>query len=119
MLNVDVHPANQTAAECAQPGLWEWISARRKEQRPDLLRGDIVFGNEKMMLEADRRKVPCSFRLRRTQGVERLLGELWRQGEWEPAGADGRAGEPSWNCKGGARRGKGLCCGGSWKRTWR
>jgi hypothetical protein len=86
VLNVDVHPGNQTAAEYAQPGLWGWLDSRPREQWPKMLRGDIAFGNEKMMTEAEQRKLPYLFRLRRTAGVERLLTAAWKKDGWEKAG---------------------------------
>jgi hypothetical protein len=86
VLNVDVHPGNQTASAYAQPGLWEWLDARDRKRWPSLLRGDVSYGTEPMMVEAEKRCLPYLFKLRKTPGVEEHLADLLMAGEWAPAG---------------------------------
>lgn len=104
VLNVDVHPGNQTASEYAQPGLWEWLEARPREQWPDLIRGDVAFGTERMMAEAEARELPYLFRLRRTPGAEKLLREMWGQRKWVDAGDGWQGAETSLALQGWSRR---------------
>jgi hypothetical protein len=53
LIEVEVQAGNRTASQYAQPGLWEWLDARPREQWPHLLRGDISWGSERMMQEAE------------------------------------------------------------------
>jgi hypothetical protein len=85
-LNWDVHPANQTAAEDAQPEMRWWLEARPREGWPKVLRGGSEFGNEAMMTEAAQRKLPYLFRLPRAAGVERLLAAARKKHDWATAG---------------------------------
>ena len=86
VLNVDVHAGNQTASEYAQPGLWGWLDAREREQWPSLVRGDVSWGTERMMQEAEQRGLPYLFKLRQSLGVQRHLAGLHAHRTWVPAG---------------------------------
>lgn len=86
VLNVDVQAGNQTAPAYAQPGLWGWIDARDKRQWPCLIRGDVAWGTESTMKEAEARSIPYLFKLRQSQGVQQHLARLMKQGSWERAG---------------------------------
>ena len=55
VLEVEVQPGNQTASSYAQPALWEFVDALEPGQRPTLLRGDVGWGSERMMREAEQR----------------------------------------------------------------
>ena len=77
VLEVEVQPGNQTASSYAQPGLWEYLDALPQRCRPALLRGDVNWGSERMMVEAEQRQ---------TSGVKRLLERLFRSEEWEVLG---------------------------------
>jgi hypothetical protein len=55
IVEVEVQAGNHTASQYAQPGLWAWLDARPREQWPRLLRGDISWGTERMMQEAEQR----------------------------------------------------------------
>jgi hypothetical protein len=66
--------------------LWKLIDGLAPQQRPALLRGDIGWGTERMMLGAEQRKLPYLFKLRQSRGVKRLLERLFHSEEGEPAG---------------------------------
>ena len=86
VLEVEVQPGNQTASSYAQPALWEFVDGLKPEQRPTLLRGDVGWGSERMIREAEQRELPYLFKLRQSRGVKALLQRLFRGEEWEPAG---------------------------------
>ena len=86
VLEVEVQPGNQTASCYAQPGLWEFLDALEPGRRPALLRGDVGWGSERMMGEAEQRALPYLFKLRQSRGVKGLLKRLFHSEEWEPAG---------------------------------
>src|SRR3954447_12635993 len=87
ILEVEVEPGNRTASQYAQPGLWAWLDARPREQWPHLLRGDISWGTERMMQEAERRSLPYLFKLKKTAKVNRHIEKLWGRQDWVAAGA--------------------------------
>lgn len=86
VLEVEVQPGNQTASSYAQPGLWEFLDALPTKCRPALLRGDINWGTERMMQQAEQRQLAYLFKLRQTRGVKRLLERLFRSEDWEALG---------------------------------
>ena len=51
-----------------------------------LLRGDIAFGNESVLREAEARDQPYLTKLRLTKNVKALIKTLFRSNEWEEAG---------------------------------
>ena len=86
LLEVEMQPGNQTASSYAQPVLWEFLDGLEPEQRPALLRGDIGWRTERMMLGAEQRQLPYLFKSRQSRGLKGLLERLFRSEEWEPAG---------------------------------
>lgn len=86
VLGVEVQPGNQTAASYAQPGLWEFWDALPAECRPAFVRGDVSWGNEAVLAEAERRGAPYLFKLRQSVGVQKLIKRLFRSGDWVPGG---------------------------------
>ncbi len=84
VVEVEVQAGNRTASQYAQPGLWAWLDTRPREQWPHLLRGDISWGTERMMQEAERRD--CAVLV---QAEENLEGEAAHR---ETLGAAGLGG---------------------------
>jgi hypothetical protein len=87
VVEVAVQAGNRTASQYAQPGLWGWLDERPREQWPYLLRGDISWGTERMMQEAERRNVAYLFKLKKTAKVNRHIEKLWGRSDWVAAGA--------------------------------
>jgi hypothetical protein len=87
VVEVEVQAGNRTASQYAQPGLWAWLDGRPREQWPHLLRGDISWGTERMMQEAERRELPYLFKLKKTAKVNRHIEKLWGRQDWVAAGA--------------------------------
>lgn len=87
IVEVEVQPGNRTASRYAQPGLWAWLDARPREQWPHLLRGDISWGTERTMQEAEQRELPYLFKLKKTSKVNRHIEKLWGRQDWVAAGA--------------------------------
>jgi DDE family transposase len=87
VVEVEVQAGNRTASRYAQPGLWAWLDARPRERWPHLLRGDIGWGTERMMQEAERRDLPYLFKLKKTSKVKRHIEKLWGWKDWVAAGA--------------------------------
>jgi hypothetical protein len=87
IVEVELQAGNRTASQYAQPGLWAWLDARPREQWPHLLRGDISWGTERMMQEAEQRELPYLFKLKKTAKVNRHIEKLWGRKDWAVAGA--------------------------------
>jgi hypothetical protein len=85
-LAVDVRPGNETAPLHGMPGIWAWLDAVPKVARPTVLRGDVAFGNESVLREAEARSQPYLTKLRITKNVKALIQTLFRSTAWEEAG---------------------------------
>jgi hypothetical protein len=89
VLGVDVHPGKEHSGGHGMPGLWRLLDSLPAHCRPRLLRGDVSYGNEKGMVEAERRSQPYLFKLRQTTKVRNQIEELERtSGAWHDL-ADG------------------------------
>ena len=86
VLAVDVLPGNETAPLHSRPGIWAWLDALPKAARPALLRGDIAYGSESVLREAEARDQPYLTKLRVTKHVKALIKTLFRSNAWEEAG---------------------------------
>ena len=76
ILGLDVLPGKQSAGKHSMPGLWNMIDTLPAKCRPRLIRGDISYGNEKGMLEAEQRNQPYLFKLRRTTRVRKQIQSM-------------------------------------------
>jgi Transposase DDE domain group 1 len=86
VLEVEVQPGNQTASQYAQPGLWAWLDQQPRPQWPRLVRGDVSWGTERMMQEAEQRQLPYLFKLRQSPNVKKHIARILNQQGWEAAG---------------------------------
>ena len=102
VLAAEVVPGNQHTSKHSSPRLWELLDSLAAEQRPYLIRGDVGFGNEPVMREAERRRQPYLFKLRLTKNVKRAVERAMTQQDWQDAGAgwqgkDGRLRLVGWS----------------------
>lgn len=87
VLGVDVMPGKKSAGKYSMPGLWNLIDTLPAECRPRLIRGDIGYGNEKIMIEAEKRDQPYLFKLKQTSNVKKQIRILECDSEaWNDAG---------------------------------
>jgi Transposase DDE domain group 1 len=95
VLDVEVQAGNQHAAKYSAAGLWALLDRLGPEYAPWLLRGDIDWGNERVMREAEGRGQAYLFKLRLTRRVKRVLERAMRDDDWQDAGAgwQGKHGE--------------------------
>ena len=71
-LRVDVMAGNETAPLHSMPGIWAWLDALPRNERPALLRGDVAYGNEAVLREAEIREQPYLSKLKLTSNVKAL-----------------------------------------------
>lgn len=61
VLEVEVHPGNQMASSYSAPDLWSLLERIPRHQWPQFIRGDIAFGTNGVMDQAEEKKIPyCS-----------------------------------------------------------
>ena len=85
-LTVEVMAGNETAPLHQMPGIWAWLDSLPKAERPALLRGDVAYGSESVMREAEAREQPYLSKLRLTKRVKGLVQKLFRSDDWVDAG---------------------------------
>ena len=86
VLDVEVQGGKAHAAKHSLPRLRGLLEGLAPEERPVLVRGDIGFGNERVMAEMEEIGQRYLFKLKQTPGVKRLIERLWRQGDWQGVG---------------------------------
>src|SRR5215471_164082 len=87
VLAVEVAPGNQHTSKHSSPRLWEYLDGLAAELQLWLIRGDVGFGNEPVMREAERRRRPYLFKLRLTKSVKRAIERAMGEQDWQNAGA--------------------------------
>lgn len=94
VLGVEVHPGKEHSGGCGMPGLWALLDALPPQCRPRLIRGDVSYGSEQSMAQAERRAQPYLFKLRRSAKVKARFRELTAPGGgWSDAGDGWQASE--------------------------
>jgi len=86
VLDVEIRPGNETAAQYTMPGLWAFIDGLERPQWPAFVRGDCSYGNERDMHDAEARGMDYLFKLRQTAGVKELIRNLFDAGVWRAVG---------------------------------
>src|SRR5215210_5816199 len=86
VLGAEVQAGNQAASSHAQPGFWEYFDTLPRTSRPVFLRGDIGWGSERMMQEAEQRDQPYLFKIRQSAKIKQLLAGSFAKDEWQSAG---------------------------------
>src|SRR6266446_5189102 len=92
VLSVDVQPGDQHNVKHATGGLWSLLDRWDRGRWPTLLRGDLAWGIEPVMAQAEQRNLAYLFRLRTTKNVSRALQRAMAQSDWSDAG-QGRQGK--------------------------
>lgn len=87
VLGVEVMPGKKSSGKHSMPGLWDIIDALPAQCRPRLIRGDIGYGNENIMVEAEKRNQLYLFKLKQTTNVTKQIHSFECDAEaWVDAG---------------------------------
>lgn len=86
VLDAVVQSGKSHSAGHTLPGLIKLILDLPQEQRPYLVRGDCLFGNENTMFALEEIGQSYLFKLKQTANVKRLLERIWKQRNWSNAG---------------------------------
>ena len=79
-----------------------------KAERPALLRGDVAYGSESVMREAEAREQPYLSKLRLTKRVKSLVQTLFRSDDWTDAGQGWEGLEDTLTLSGWSRARRGV-----------
>jgi hypothetical protein len=86
VLGAEVQAGNQAASSYAQTGFWEYFATLPPASRPVFIRGDIGWGTERMMQEAEQRDQAYLFKVRQSAKIKELLAGSFALDPWQPAG---------------------------------
>lgn len=92
-LGVEVEDGNKTSGKHVSVGLWRLLDRMHKKLWPVFIRGDVSFGTEAIMHEAEERNLHFLTKLRLTTNVKKLINRLIARGEWVDAGQGFRGAE--------------------------
>lgn len=92
-LGVEVEDGNKTSGKHVSVGLWRLLDRMHKKLWPVFIRGDVSFGTEAIMHEAEERNLHYLTKLRLTTNVKKLINRLIARGEWVDAGQGFRGAE--------------------------
>lgn len=85
-LGVEVEPGDMHTGKHVSVGLWRLLDSMPRELWPEFIRGDVSFGSEPIMREAEERNLHYLTKLRLTSNVKKLINRLIAKGEWVDAG---------------------------------
>jgi hypothetical protein len=86
VLDVDVMPGNEHAANHAAPGLWALLERIGRDRWPKMLRADKGFCSDALMARCEAEGLPYLMRLRLTKNVTRAIERMAGRGDWSDAG---------------------------------
>lgn len=76
VLGVEVAPGKNSSGKHSMPWLWRMIDGLPAACRPRMIRGDVSYGNESGMVEAETRNLSYLFKLRQTIKVKNQILDL-------------------------------------------
>jgi hypothetical protein len=85
-LGVEVESGDKHTGKHVSVGLWRLLNRIPRELWPRFIMGDVSFGNEAIMHEAEERHLDYLTKLRLTANVKRLIHRLIARGDWVDAG---------------------------------
>lgn len=85
-LGVEVEAGDKHTGKHVSVGLWQLLDGMPRELWPDFIRGDVSFGSETIMREAEDRNLHYLTKLRLTTNVNKLINRLIAKGVWVDAG---------------------------------
>lgn len=104
VLGVEVMPGKKHSGKHSLPGLWHMIDGLPPQCRPRLIRGDVSYGNEGGMVDAETRDQLYLFKLRQTTKIRTQIQSLECDAEaWCDAGDGWQGAERSLKLMGWSR----------------
>jgi len=85
-LGVEVEPGDKHTGSHVAVGLWKLLDDMPRDLWPEFIRGDVAFGTESIIHEAEERNLHYLTKLRLTSKVKNLILRMISKGEWVDAG---------------------------------
>ena len=82
-LGVEVLPGKQHSGRCGMPWLGQFLDGLPRNRWPRLLRGDVGYGGEEIMADAESRAIRHLFKIRRSRNVCALFRRLEFSSAWK------------------------------------
>jgi len=92
-LGVEVEAGDKHTGKHVAVGLWKYLDSLPRELWPVFIRGDVSFGSESIMYEAEERQLHFLSKLRLTSNVKKLIERVIAKGDWVDAGQGFRGAE--------------------------
>ena len=92
-LGVEVEAGDKHTGKHVAVGLWKYLDSLPRELWPVFIRGDVSFGSEAIMYEAEERQLHYLTKLRLTSNVKKLIERVIAKGDWVDAGLGFRGAE--------------------------
>ena len=92
-LGVEVEAGDKHTGKHVAVGLWKYLDSLPRELWPVFIRGDVSFGSESIMYEAEERQLHYLTKLRLTSNVKKLIERVIAKGDWVDAGQGFRGAE--------------------------
>lgn len=86
VLDAEVQNGKAHAAKHGQSRLRQILESLPADKRPRLVRGDIAYGNDPVMLDLEDLIQNYLFKLRQSAGVKRLIQRQWSREDWQSVG---------------------------------
>ena len=102
-LGVEVEAGDKHTGKHVSVGLWKLLDAMPRELWPVFILGDVSFGSEAIMYEAEERQLHYLTKLRLTSNVKKLINRLIAKGEWIDAGQGFKGAETTLRLTGWSR----------------
>ena len=102
-LGVEVEAGDKHTGKHVSVGLWKLLDTMPRELWPVFIRGDVSFGSEAIMYEAEERQLHYLTKLRLTSNVKKLINRLIAKGEWIDAGQGFKGAETTLRLTGWSR----------------
>ncbi|QVW34159.1 transposase [Geobacter sulfurreducens] len=103
-LGVEVEPGNRHTGSHVAAGLWRLLDSMPKNIWPAFIRGDVSFGSEGIMRQAEERELHYLTKLRLSKNVRKVIDRMIDRGEWEDAGQGFRGAETTLQLTGWTKR---------------
>ena len=88
LINAEVRPGTESAGSHGLPGLFAYLDSIPRHLHPQFIRGDISYGSEATMRQAEKRQLNYLFKIKRSPKIKSLIKTLMTSEnvEWENAG---------------------------------
>lgn len=85
-LGVDVKPGKQHSGQHGTSSMWKFLDSLPRDKWPEMIRGDVGYGTDRIMTEAESRDVKYLFKIKRAGLAKKTFTSFIRDDEWKDCG---------------------------------